>query len=80
MTRRADEIYGPPSFSLIDSVFGTRERTATTTVHCEGNVVAVGAEVPLQIDCSAMLRAMPSPSVGKSLRGAATKSNLRRIA
>ena len=41
MTRLADEIFGPPRFSLIDSVFGTQKRTATAIVYCEGNFGAI---------------------------------------
>jgi uncharacterized NAD-dependent epimerase/dehydratase family protein len=41
MTRPANEVFGPPSFSLIDSVFGTRKRNATAIVYCEGNFGAI---------------------------------------
>ena len=41
MTHLADEVFGPPSFSLIDSVFSTRIHTATAIVYCEGNFGAI---------------------------------------
>ena len=41
MTRLADEFFGPPSFSLMDTVFATQKRTATAIVYCEGNFGAI---------------------------------------
>jgi uncharacterized NAD-dependent epimerase/dehydratase family protein len=41
MTRHADEFFGPPSFSLLDTVFATQKRTATAIVYCEANFGAV---------------------------------------
>jgi hypothetical protein len=41
MTRLADEFFGPPSFSLLDTVFATQKRTATAIVYCEANFGAI---------------------------------------
>jgi uncharacterized NAD-dependent epimerase/dehydratase family protein len=41
MTRLADEFFGPPSFSFLDTVFATQKRTATAIVYCEANFGAV---------------------------------------